>query len=121
MATVRRSIRLAVLLVILVVGLEANVRAETTAEIVITRDASIIWIETTIGSPEPDSTLRVDLMVPRSEDGRELHQSCKFPISGPGPYRCGIEESAVRSDPGRWLAKAYVSSDLIGRKYFSAE
>lgn len=94
-----------------------SVDAAPTAEIGLDRQESAIWLATTVNEPR-DGRLRVKVFSPPVDGTRTLWQVCSFAVVDTGPYRCGLDRRAVEREPGRWVARALLDDDPIGRREF---
>jgi hypothetical protein len=89
--------------------------ASPLAEIAIEREPVAIWLDTTFTDPV-DGPLRVKVFTPLKDGERTLWQVCSFPSGDAGPYRCGLDREAVEREEGRWIVRATMDGDTIGRR-----
>ena len=105
------------MLLVSVVVAMAPAWAATVAEITLEREPVAIWLETTVTDPG-EGPLRVKVFTPVEDGERTLWQVCSFPAADEGPYRCGLDRSAVEQHEGRWVVRATMDGGTIGRRSF---
>ena len=102
---------------VLSAAVPAPAEAAPLAEIAIERETAAIWLDTTVTDSNGGS-LRVKVFTPLRDGERSLWQVCSFPSADAGPYRCGLERSAVERHEGRWAVRALMDGETIGRRSF---
>ena len=117
MASRRLRCGLASLHIVLVLG---PAGASPAAEISIERESETIWTTTSLTDPSSEP-LRVKILAPEPDGSRSLYQVCHFPSADGGPYRCGVDRSTAEQRSGRWVARAVLEGEPIGRRAFWVE
>lgn len=96
---------------------------EAPAAITTTVDGSdILWVEATVADGH-EGQVKTKIFTPRNSKGhRTLVQTCTFPNTGAGNYRCGMDVadgSYAAKRSGNWVAKVIVGSQQLDREKFS--
>lgn len=121
-----RGGRVATALVALVLGaaltgVPAAWAATPSATLDLRRTEQVLWAEAVLGEGDA-TTVRITFWAPRNgSERRELWQSCRFPFSGAGMYRCGIDVSPGSPGTarrGEWVAKVAVDGRVLARRAF---
>ena len=89
-----------------------------------TDDSDVLWLVADIDEGLVGQVSMKIFKPQKDGTGRTLWQVCKFPYSGAGAYRCGMdvgEGSFAAKRGGLWAIKVFSNTEQLVRRTFSVQ